>query len=107
MSTEICKICEEESTPWFHINGHICDACYCAAKERNKSEWISVENEPVPLKKEVLISYPDKDIAKVRAGFIVFPHDQIIKCVDDDGIYLVWVLIKSITHWRPLPEPPE
>jgi hypothetical protein len=28
MSTEICKLCNQESTPWFHINGHICQDCY-------------------------------------------------------------------------------
>ena len=28
MSMEQCKLCEQEGTPWYFINGHICENCY-------------------------------------------------------------------------------
>lgn len=32
MSIETCKLCGKDSTPWFHINGHICGSCYHNSK---------------------------------------------------------------------------
>lgn len=38
MSTETCKLCHKDCTPWVHINGHICQDCYAKPKE------ISIKN---------------------------------------------------------------
>jgi hypothetical protein len=41
MSMEICNLCGDESTPWFHIDGHICSNCfynYKIKKSQKKSK---------------------------------------------------------------------
>lgn len=42
MSMEICHLCKQDSTPWFHINGHICQDCYLNCKG---GQWISVQDQ--------------------------------------------------------------
>lgn len=56
-------------------------------------EWISVEDK---LPKETVISYPFYH--KVR----YVPSDGCWHYAESGGIY-----IHGVTHWMPLPEPPE
>lgn len=106
MSTEICKLCGEEATPWYHINGHICQDCYCIGIEKYKTKWISVKDkfpeefERVLVWRNNIIDIEDK----IHVGFLhpkgIFYGSQW--GLLDDDLYTD----NSVTHWMPLPEPP-
>jgi hypothetical protein len=35
MSLEKCELCQEDSTPWKYVKGHICEDCYQCIKKVN------------------------------------------------------------------------
>jgi hypothetical protein len=116
MSTEICKLCEQESTPWFHINGHICDACYYAAKERNKSGWISVKDD-LPKSGEWVWIYCGNHPKPVQYYQARLSDPETVamllgikKPLNQTTWFVPWMkrLLEhfEVTHWMRLPEPP-
>jgi uncharacterized protein DUF551 len=121
MSTETCKICEKECTPWFHINGHICFDCYHSAREESlnkedksmrndfeicKHQWISVD-ERLPDKNEKVI-FTDKE--NVYVGSILLQSENHRLWVSERELFIFDKYedkIDKITHWMPLPLPPK
>ena len=96
MSIETCKLCNIDSTPWVHINGHICQDCY---ESRKRNEWIMISTEHPPFNKPVLVS--DGDSQQIR---ILMKDKKGIKLweTDHNGN-----LKYSVSHWMLLPEPPQ
>lgn len=84
MSTEDCKLCEKPSTPWFHINGHICQDCYSAALA-----WIKIKDRLPEKDGRYLVYEPQYDwvcVASLKEG--KFDNDMA-------------------THWLSLPPTPK
>lgn len=83
---ENCKLCDQECTPWAHINGHICEDCYAQAKQ---SIWIKAADR-----------MPEED------GRYLVTENHSYKwvgvCSMRNGVFDM-----GITHWMPLPGAPE
>jgi hypothetical protein len=83
MSLEPCKLCNQDSTPWVHINGHICEDCYIRPK------WIDFTKQKPEHDGRYLVSemhmYQWVGISSMRNG----KFDM------------------EITHWMELPAKPE
>lgn len=100
MSLELCQICNEDSTPWKHINGHVCQDCYY------KDKWISVKNQLPDDRQRVLAWYNCKGVCAIflfwysnnEFNDILYDHKKYEK----DFIYPT----EYVTHWMPLPEAP-
>jgi len=86
---EVCKLCEKESTPWFHINGHICQDCYY------RDKWISVKDELPIINELVLIT----DCTEVIPGF----YSSMLEWCEIGGIETSL----DIYYWMPFPEVPK
>jgi len=100
MSLEPCKLCNQESTPWIHINGHICEDCYANTKrlftKTDKLSWISCNDKLPKNDKEVLIFWEECITTGYNAG-----EDGNQYWIDSErGCDL------PVTHWMPFPEPP-
>lgn len=63
------------------------------------SEWISVKLKPTP-RNGYFLAYTNK-----RGLYILFQTSKY-ECLLKDNSYHT-VDVKDITHWQPLPEPPE
>lgn len=89
-----CSVCAELSTE----NGHYCPNCGAKMdEERRMSSWISV-NDRLPEKRgEYLVAYRPRYWDRVSIEIEVFLGGTTWAHKD----YM------SITHWMPLPEPPE
>lgn len=44
MSEESCQLCQQDSTPWQHVKGHICLDCYEATQKEFKKNQELKEN---------------------------------------------------------------
>lgn len=93
MSTEQCKLCGEDGTPYYHINGHICESCYFSSLNKNK-KWISIK-EILPEKEGYYLCTYIFD--NHRFYYDLWFHEDIQR----------FATIDNITHWMPLPEPPD
>ncbi len=69
-------------------------------------EWISVENR-LPERQQNILAYGERSLiwSGTRLGTYQVEFSQ-----DDDGDY--WIsggnrTLKNVTHWMPLPDPPE
>lgn len=99
MSTEICQLCNTESTPWTHINGHICEDCYFNSKNSN---WINVKDKLPEIGEKALILINSSEIEMAyrtnegnkELGIVWFYPEN-------NG----WTE-KEVTYWMPLPELP-
>jgi len=111
MSMEICKLCNQDSTPWFHINGHICEDCYhnCRRIFKLESKWISVKDSLPERQLQGFRQYIVASFSPVREIYHVGVYDwrdnnfydlagEIVSM--DDGYWIV-------THWMPLPGAPK
>lgn len=128
MSTEDCKLCGEESTPWYHINGHVCQDCHAISREKNKSHWISVKDELPILENDAGVLLSDNVlICYLRINNLYNKNNTTLYIsigyysIFEDGTDPEWNLTEPlemdvfpsdkpyilVTHWRPLPEPPE
>lgn len=97
MSLEPCYICCKDSTPWFHIDGHICQDCY---ENSQGNKWISVKDK-LPSNKDMVLVYQydgiswDITVASYR---------------DTTAEPNCWLFhegyCNNVTHWMPLPSPP-
>lgn len=116
MSTEICQICKEPSTPWLYVKGNICGSCATPDK------WISV-NDRLPKHHQVVLIYKD---VPTKTGFLVAyfidsirMNEELSKtpitneCVNikENPYYFAsreqqGFTVKDVTHWMPLPQPP-
>lgn len=111
MSTEPCKICHEDSTPYYHINGHICEACYYAAisKVYDRIEWISIKDKYPDENAEVMTYSEGGRIAITIFFHLNLTHEPMFLLIPDSGNVrddtLIYYLT-SVTHWQQLPEPP-
>ncbi len=97
MSMEVCKLCEKESTPWFHINGHICQDCYY------RDRWISVKDD-LPEHNQFILASDKKGSMMVVRCDIHQNGDIFI-----DYVFMMTDLkrqVIEISHWMPLPAPP-
>ena len=61
------------------------------------SEWISVEDNFPPVNEKVLLL---DEYRTYYVGYVSRFHDEFYTSYNDDIEYV-------ITHWMPLPEPPE
>lgn len=109
MSIEICKICQNESTPYFHVNGHICEDCYYGALENSNHWWRKVEDELPPIETPVLIWTPKENT--IEKAWILLPENRGetysgAKCFWFAPDNFGWSE-EEVTHWMPLPEKPE
>ena len=69
---------------------------YIKQLEANQPKWISVK-EMFPKHKQVVLAYVD-------------PCLEIVQWNEADGLWDAdagWFKLDSVTHWMPLPEPPE
>lgn len=116
MSIEICKICEQESTPWVYVkelDGHICDRCSSAVdKILEKYKWIIVEDQMPNYEEYVLIAaYIHNDRQIVEKAILMRPDIRGKNTNDEEYLWYVsdeTAYIKNeVTHWMPLPELPE
>lgn len=102
MSMELCKLCNQDSTPWFHINGHICEDCYY------RDKWISVKDRfPEKVDQYIIFKNKQKPIVTIEwyCAFNIYSgkkEDKELKF-----IYSNYFEDKNVTHWMPLPEPPK
>ena len=102
MSTEECKLCGKDSTPWAMINGHICGDCY------SRDKWISVADRLPKLFKSVLVVITEKELTHIQLAHLTYVLDS-----PDKKLWYIgedWnndYVSKLITHWMPLPQPPE
>ena len=108
MSTENCKLCNQDSTPWVHINGHICEDCYANTKRlwsSDKMSWISVKDKLPDDYNEVLYCAIDN----MGTHEIMTGHREKGKWTHCCLFYSTITLPShiSVTHWMPLPEPPQ
>lgn len=98
MSLEECQLCYKKATPWFHINGHICDDCL------HKNTWISVEKYLPAFHERVLIHINAEDCPDIAVGYMEhdgnFYFNEMKESIDCE-------VVEHITHWMPLPEPPK
>jgi hypothetical protein len=100
MSTEECKICKSESTPWVHINGHVCQDC------ANPMRWISVEEKLPPEGQQVILHlvYPpiNKYVYQPSKVFGFLHHGKWLASVGSND----WPLddFIKVTHWMEVPE---
>ena len=99
MSLEPCKLCSKESTPWMHINGHICQDCYENSKGNN---WISVKGR-LPDKnnwKVYAVLTNQNDLRKHQIAWFQYSDKTFrLEANPDQPIH--------VTHWMELPEPPK
>lgn len=119
MSMEECKLCGQDATPWFHINGHICQDCYY------RDRWISVKDklpevdnfgleEGEGISDNVLIIYSCKDdpsnIKYCRVGHFFISNEGSEWALSEGLTWNHYLIDHSklldVTHWMPLPEPP-
>ena len=95
MSLEPCQICKKDSTPWVHINGHICEDC------AKPDKWIHV-NDRMPEPNEKVLIY-DTPWETVETAF--YCPNNVYKYIwfypDNNG----WKE-HEINFWMPLPELP-
>lgn len=104
MSLEICKLCNQDSTPFFHINGHICHDCYVNSQQT--LEWVSVKDR-LPNSQDNYICLDTKNNVSLRKFWIKTRYFNYEKKIYDKGTFFSNDLAnKYITHWMPLPEPP-
>ena len=111
MSIEICKLCDQESTPWHYVHGHICDSCYHYGRQGLvMNEWISVKDElPKLLEKgcePVLIASYCNERKIYHISAAVFQRGHFYNPAYNEHIPIddpYW----SITHWMPFPSTPE
>lgn len=68
-----------------------------------KKEWISVEDRLPEIGEEVLVV--DVDVSDVIVRVYSLNHDTKGYYWDDEGGW--WNDFECVTHWMPLPEPPE
>ena len=72
------------------------------------SEWISVDDRLPESKDDSVLAYFSEnggiDMVHIQDYF-----DDITNGVDDDGnqLYTKWYISQGVTHWMPLPQPPE
>ncbi len=126
MSMENCPICKEDSTPWFHINGHICEACYIGAITRcyESMVWISVKDR-LPEHQRIIFVFAKTKNGKNGYGVATFidsvkmneelsrtaySHEQVN--VKDHPYYFVSQEVRrhtfnNVSYWMPLPEAPK
>jgi hypothetical protein len=131
MSLEKCELCQEDSTPWKYVKGHICEDCYQCIKKvnncsiskkdlekiypsRNKTEayvypcqhqWISVKDR-LPLYKQcilILLNGTYVTEAIYRGEYEEGLDVFRIELIMED---IECKLGKYITHWMPLPDAP-
>jgi hypothetical protein len=98
MSLEACELCNQDSTPWVYINGHICEDCYSCAK---RSGWIYVNNDVPFTGQEILFCSLGEN--RVPTTFGIYLGDKFSShrfYSHDNKSY-------NATHWMSLPEPPE
>lgn len=108
MSLEVCKLCNQDSTPWFYIHGHICEQCYANSKRlwcEKEASWIDVKDRFPERLTHIIGLMKDGEI------YIVSQCEWNDECTD-------WHYIPqdengssecfdNLTHWMPLPEPPK
>lgn len=63
------------------------------------SEWISVEDRLPDVDSFVIAYFSDDGVPSVLGV-----SEYIVECIRGDDYSPIW---SSITHWMPLPEPPE
>ena len=101
MSTEPCKLCNQDSTPWVHINGHICEQCYANTKRlfcKTEPSWIDVKDKLPEAAEPVLVT----DGLQICIAFLQTEKKRFTQVNTwDDWIH------ESVTHWMPLPETPK
>jgi hypothetical protein len=85
---EECKLCGKDSTPWFHINGHICQDCYY------RDRWINVEEDLPHPHQDVLMLNENNQI---EVGFIGWDNNRWYTRHVIDG----WS--PQVKRWMPLP----
>lgn len=93
MSIENCELCNKESTPWVHVNGHICEDCYHHSKNSN---WISVKDR-LPENGQYVIVW-DHGYA---SDFVTMARFESNKFWND-----AFDRKSNVSHWMPLPETP-
>ena len=119
MSEETCKLCNQDATPWVHINGHICQDCYANSKRlsTNPQYWTDVKDKLPPEEENVILYAPnEKDFfmpsCLMCIGYIL---PKIQRGKDWHGNEIMWFVTftendgftkDQVTHWMPLPEPP-
>lgn len=92
---EQCKLCDQESTPWFHFKGHhLCQDCYL---DLSGNKWISVKEQlPKDDKEWSLLSNGER----IWIGQMDWNNkDFYCKCCLEN--------LNGVVYWQPLPEPPE
>lgn len=65
MTLETCKLCNQDTTPWVHVNGHICQDCYANTKRLwsgTESVWIDVRDK-LPDHQQIILVF-----AKTQRG---------------------------------------
>ena len=70
------------------------------------SNWISVKDSlPISKDASVLVHFANGSIESVH---IQYYFDDITNgCIDGVQQYSKWYITAEVTHWMPLPEPPE
>lgn len=97
MSIEICRLCNEEATPWYAVKGgHICDACYYDIKQDTSISWVSI-HKTLPLHKWVLLS--NGEVIWIGQIDNHLNKQFYCKCCLEN--------LETVKYWMPLPELPE
>lgn len=102
MSLETCQLCNEDCTPWKHINGHICQDC------SYKDKWISTQDQNPPEEVPFLgyLNYSeeddDKPVKRIKKITVLTSIPNSVWLRGDNFMYYKI----TCTHWMPLPEHP-
>ena len=107
MSTETCKLCNKDSMPWVHINGHICEQCYANTKRlwsKTETSWISVKDRLPEHEQYVLAAVFNRKMQVTRFILDGQPFSEATE------YFFMWcdmhAQLPNVTHWMPLPLPP-
>jgi hypothetical protein len=67
------------------------------------TKWVKCSEQPIPKLRKILFYTNDS----IYLGKIMFENDEIIRCMGNGGIGLVYMPLSLITHWSFLPEAPK